>query len=173
MIGIQSRIMSQSRTTLRSLAMIHGGLAHGARAAPAFSLTELMIALAVLAVLAAVAHPSYTAYVQRGRVVEAVTRLSEARARMEQFFLDQRAYVDQSGACGVMPAAPAAGDAFVFSCTGTASTYTYTATGRIDGSMAGFAYSVDEGGSRSTLAVPDTWIRRAECWTIRQDGYCL
>ncbi|HEX7329744.1 MAG TPA: type IV pilin protein [Casimicrobiaceae bacterium] len=138
-----------------------------------FSLVELMIALAVLAILAAIVWPSYSAYVQRGRILEAVTRLSEARAKMEQYFLDQRSYVDASGACGVPPSSPGAADAFALACTGTASTYTYTATGTTSGAMAAFAYSIDETGLRRTASVPANWSRRADCWTIRQDGFCL
>lgn len=141
--------------------------------ARAFSLVELMLALAVVAVLAGIAWPSYAAYVQRGRILEAVARLSEARAKMEQYFLDQRSYVDASGACGFVPPPPAPGDAFALSCTGTASSYTYTATGTSGGSMAAFAYAIDETGLRTTASLPPTWSKRAECWTIRADGYCL
>lgn len=144
-----------------------------ANAERGFSLVELTIALAVLAVLAGIAWPSYSAYVQRGRILEAVTRLSEARAKMEQYFLDQRSYVDASGACGVPPPSPGAADAFALACTGTASTYTYTANGTSGGAMAAFTYSVDETGSRATASVPASWARRSDCWTIRPDGLCL
>lgn len=144
-----------------------------ANTARAFSLVELMIALAVLAVLAGIAWPSYSTYLQRGRILEAVTRLSEARAKMEQYFLDQRSYVDASGACGVPPPSPGAADAFALACTGTASTYTYTATGASAGAMAAFTYSIDETGLRTTSSVPANWSRRGDCWTIRPDGFCL
>ena len=139
----------------------------------AFSLVELMIALAVLAVLAGIAWPSYSAYVQRGRILEAVSRLSEARAKTEQYFLDQRSYVDASGACGVPPASPGAADAFTLACSATASSYTYTATGTSGGAMAAFAYSIDETGLRRTASLPANWSRHDDCWTIRQDGFCL
>lgn len=143
------------------------------KAQRAFSLVELMLALAILAILAGIAWPSYSAYVQRGRILEAVTRLSESRAKMEQYFLDQRSYVDASGACGVPPPSPSAADAFVLQCSGTASTYTYTATGTSGGAMARFAYSIDETGSRRTASLPANWSRHDDCWTIRQDGFCL
>jgi type IV pilus assembly protein PilE len=142
-------------------------------AARAFSLVELMVVLAIVAVLAGIAWPSYASYVQRGRILEAVARLSEARARMAQYFLDQRSYVDATGACGVAPPAPAAGDAFALTCAGTSATYTYTAAGTTGGSMAAFAYSIDETGLRSTPSLPPAWVKHADCWTIRADGYCL
>ncbi|MGH8802332.1 MAG: type IV pilin protein, partial [Casimicrobiaceae bacterium] len=131
-----------------------------------------MLVLVILAILAGIAYPSYSTHIQRGRILEAVTRLSEARARMEQYFLDQRAYVDASGSCGVPPPAAAGGDAFALVCTATASTYTYTATGIHGGSMAAFAYSIDQTGLRTTVAVPAAWTLRDQCWTIRQDGLC-
>lgn len=138
-----------------------------------FSLVELMLVLAILAILGGIAWPSYSAYVQRGRILEAVTRLSEARAKMEQYFLDQRSYVDASGACGIAPPSSSAADAFALACTGTASAYTYTATGTAGGAMAAFAYSIDETGLRRTASVPANWSRRGDCWTIRPDGFCL
>jgi type IV pilus assembly protein PilE len=142
-------------------------------AARAFSLVEMMMVLVIVAVLAGIAWPSYAAYVQRGRVLEAVARLSEARARMEQYFLDWRSYVDASGACGVPPPPPGPGDAFTLACSATASTYTYSAAGTSGGSMEAFAYAIDETGTRTTAALPAAWSKHADCWTIRPDGYCL
>lgn len=142
-------------------------------AARAFSLVELMVVLAIVAVVAGIAWPSYAAYVQRGRILEAVARLSEARAKMAQYFLDQRSYVDATGNCGVAPPPPAPSDAFALTCAATPAAYTYTAAGTAGGSMAAFAYSIDETGLRSTASLPLNWVKRADCWTIRSDGYCL
>ena len=61
-----------------------------------FTLIELMIAVAIIAILAAIAIPSYSDYVRRGRITEAISTLSGMRVKMEQFFQDNRTY---AGAC--------------------------------------------------------------------------
>jgi type IV pilus assembly protein PilE len=138
-----------------------------------FTLIEAMVVTAIVAILAAVAIPSYATYVRRSHILEAVARLSDARARMEAFYQDERTYVDASGSCGAAPTAPAPPDAFAMTCSATAATFTYTATGRAAHGMSAFAYSIDEGGTRSTLSVPSTWRRTADCWTLRADGSCV
>ena len=57
-----------------------------------FTLIELMIAVAIIAILAAIAIPSYSEYVRRGRVTEAISALSGMRVKMEQYFQDNRTY---------------------------------------------------------------------------------
>ena len=64
-----------------------------------FTLIEVMITVAVIAILAAVALPSYIEYVTRSRLVEAKTNLSDMRTRLEQYFLDNRAYPSGPGDC--------------------------------------------------------------------------
>ena len=68
-----------------------------------FTLIELMIAVAIIAILAAIAIPSYSEYVRRGRITEAISALSGMRVKMEQFFQDNRSYV---GACIAGTVAP-------------------------------------------------------------------
>ena len=138
-----------------------------------FTLLELMLVVAVVAILAAIALPTYADYVRRSRILEAVARLSDAHARMEEYFLDQRTYVDASGHCGAPPDAPAPADAFAVSCLATSAAYTYTATGRDAKGMGAFAYSIDQAGARATVALPSGWSRTADCWTIRADGSCV
>jgi type IV pilus assembly protein PilE len=50
-----------------------------------FTLIELMITVAVVAILTAIAFPSYTEYVRRGRIAEAVSALATTRVRLERF----------------------------------------------------------------------------------------
>lgn len=63
-----------------------------------FTLIELMIAVAIIAILAAIALPSYTDYIRRSRVTEAISTLSGMRVKMEQYYQDNRKY---DGACAV------------------------------------------------------------------------
>jgi type IV pilus assembly protein PilE len=139
------------------------------RANKGFTLIEVMIVVAIIAILAAVAIPSYSTYVTRGRVTEAVSGLSAMSVRLEQYFQDNRTYV---GACVAGTVAPLpATDHFSFACSNlAATTYTVTATGQ--GSMAGFTYTLSEGGARATTAVPSGWTSSASCWVIKADGAC-
>ena len=137
-----------------------------------FTLLEMMIVVAIIAILGAIALPSYAAYVTRSRVLDAVTRLADARARMDDYFQDQRTYIDDSGHCGVSPpTAPT--DYFIVSCEATATAFTYTASGLAAKGMASFVYSIDQAGNKATVSVPSGWSRTADCWTIRQDGFCV
>lgn len=138
-----------------------------------FTLLELMIVVAIIATLAAIALPTYEGYVKRSRILDAVTRLADARARMEDFFLDQRAYVDDGGRCGVAAPVASATDSFVVRCEATATTFTYTASGLAARGMAAFAYSIDHTGAKATLSLPAAWSRTPDCWTIRPDGFCI
>ena len=145
-----------------------------ARRQHGFTLIEVLVALALVGVLAALAVPAYGTYAARSRVIDAVMRLSDQRAKMEQFFLDHRTYVDGTGACGAtLPAAVPSVDAFVLTCAATTSTYVVTATGQAAAGMTGFTLSIDETGARATASVPVGWRRTADCWTGRPDGSCL
>jgi type IV pilus assembly protein PilE len=139
------------------------------RANKGFTLIEVMIVLAIIAILAAVAIPSYSGYVKRGRITEAMSGLSGMGVRLEQYFQDNRTYV---GACvdGTVAPLPSAGH-FAFACSNLgAATYTVTATGQ--DSMAGFAYTLSQGGARATTAVPSGWTASANCWVVKEDGSC-
>jgi type IV pilus assembly protein PilE len=137
-----------------------------------FTLIELMIAVAIIAILAAIAIPSYTDYIRRGRLTEALGRLSAMRVKMEQYFQDNRVY---TGACVAGTIAPLPGDTvyFQYRCNPApaAGTYTVVATGI--GAMAGFVYSIDETNTQRTVALPGGWVMPANnCWAIKKDGSC-
>lgn len=146
-----------------------------------FTLIEVMIVVVIVAILAAIAVPNYRDYVTRGRIVEATAGLGDARTKMEQYFQDNRTYPT---GCKVSPTAPGATEVqlqalqnFTLSCGGmAATTYIVTATGT--GPMAGFTYTIDQNGVRTsafsgsgasagyTAASPNT------CWVIRKGGLC-
>lgn len=137
-----------------------------------FTLLELAIVAAIVAVLAAVALPSYDTYVKRGRILDAVTRLADVRARMDDYFLDQRVYVDAAGQCGVA-AATSATDSFTVQCEASATAFTVTARGLVAKGMSAFVYAIDQTGSKTTVSLPGGWSRTPDCWTIRKDGFCV
>jgi type IV pilus assembly protein PilE len=142
------------------------------RSTKGFTLLETMIVVAVVAVLAALALPSYATYVSRSRILDAVTRLADARARMDDYYLDQRTYTDDTGQCGVA-AATAATDYLTVRCEATSTTFLVTASGMASKGMGAFVYTIDHAGRKTTVSVPTGWSRVDDCWTIRQDGLCV
>lgn len=140
-----------------------------------FTLIEVMIVVAIVAILAAIALPSYSEHTRRAKIAEAISQLADLRARMEQFFLDNRTYQDSAATgCGVpMPTAPAV-KYFTLTCAAPAATqYTLTASGA--GEMTGLTYTINEQNTRATAAVPagwTGWVTKTDCWAIKKGGVC-
>lgn len=135
-----------------------------------FTLIELMIVVAIIAILSAIAIPSYSDYVRRSKITDAIATLAGMRVKMEQYYQDNRTYV---GACaaGTVATLPPASAYFTFACPNpTTATYTITATGIA--SMLGFGYSLDQTNARATTAVPTGWITSNTCWVLKKDGSC-
>jgi len=139
-----------------------------------FTLIEVMITVAIVAILAAVAMPAYSDYIKTGRLPQATNNLSSMRAKLEQYFQDNRTYV---GACaaGTIAALPPADD-FTYTCpTLTATTYVVKAQGQ--GAVAGFSFTIDESNNKKTVAVPSGWGTASDsapitCWVRKKGGAC-
>lgn len=130
-----------------------------------FSLIELMVAVAIVGILAAVGYPSYTEYITRGKISEATTGLQEARVKMEQYFLDNRTYLNGAACGATLPTSKY----FTFTCAATAATYTVTAAGVAGQGMTGFQYTVTQANVRgSTTPFGDN----ATCWVLKKGGVC-
>jgi type IV pilus assembly protein PilE len=139
-------------------------------AAGGFTLIEVMVTVAIVAILASIALPSYSEYVRRARISEAVATLSDMRVKMEQYFQDNRTY---AGACTANTVAPPPVNTvnFTFSCgTPTAAGFTITATGQA--AMNGFVYSINQANAKATTGVPSGWTSNASCWVLKKDGSC-
>jgi len=143
------------------------------RRALGFTLIELMIAVVIVGILTMVALPSYKQYVIRGKIPDATAALAQKRLQMEQFFQDNRTYVNA-------PACPASASAdtttsqyFKFYCASgypTSTSYILDAEGV--GSMAGFLYSVDQSNNKSTTidtTLVSGWSAGA-CWVTNPGG---
>lgn len=57
-----------------------------------FTLLELMIVVAIVAVLASIAYPAYRDYVMKSRRADAKVALTDAAARLEQYYADNKGY---------------------------------------------------------------------------------
>ena len=114
---------------------------------------ELMIAVAIVGILAAVALPSYTSYVNRGKITEAIAALADYRVKMEQYFQDNRNYGTASGSC---PVVVVSSQNFTYTCIVGSSTpsvaYTATATsiaGALGSATGDYTYAITEVNAKS------------------------
>lgn len=138
-----------------------------------FTLIEVMVTVAIVAILASIALPSYMDYLRRGRIPEATANLQANYAKMEQWFQDAKSYyaAGSTTACGV--AVPTGLKFFTLACTPTSATaYTITATG--SGNMAGFVYTINQDGTRSSAitGVSGWTASSANCWIASRGGVC-
>ncbi len=137
-----------------------------------FTLIEVMIVVAIIGILAAIALPSYQDYVVRSNFVTATSTLSATRANMEQFFQDNRTYVDVgafTSACTNI--ANNNTTKWAFTCANVAATtYTVTATGA--GVVAGFVFTIDQNNVQATTGAKAGWTANANCWVSKRNGTC-
>jgi type IV pilus assembly protein PilE len=145
-----------------------------------FTLIEVMITVAIVAILAAVALPAYSDYVMRSKISEAISSLSDMRTRLEQFYLDNRAYPTGPGQCKTSGADPLLGEInlpakkyFVVTCTAMSTTaYTITATGEpLQGMSTDFKYTINESNARASEG-PGGHYTNPTCWATRKNGDC-
>lgn len=148
-----------------------------------FTLLELMMVIVVIAILASIALPSYTDYIRRGKFTEAQSQLSDMRAKLEQYYQDNRNYGSTAATCGV--AVPTGADAryFTYTCNwlpgGTNQGYTITATGVAAEGLDGIAFTVNESNTRQSTVTAATTMANAgytagttACWIRKKPAQC-
>jgi type IV pilus assembly protein PilE len=139
------------------------------RTTSGFTLIELMIVVAVLGILGAIVVPAYGNYLMRARLAEAFTGLASVQTGAEEYWSNRHTYVDFDR--DTPSRMPPDGENFTFGYSGaTDSAYTVTATGRAK--AAGFTYTIDQGGKR-TSAGPAGWGSSSSCWIDRKGGQCV
>ena len=151
----------------------------GLRRREGFTLIEIMIVVAIIAILAAIALPSYSRYVQRSRLTEATSKLSDLRTKMEQYFQDKRNYGTSGTGCGV-PVAGNSSGYFTFTCYLTSDP---AATTQADdqsfvlhavgiSTMGGFEYTINQSSAKQTSSFVGASGTPAGCWLQRSSDTC-
>lgn len=139
----------------------HNTLQHG------FTLIELMVTVAIITILATIALPAYKDYVTRSRLSEATSALSAKRVQLEQFYDNNRTYVNAPGCNNDSSTS----NSFDFSCTGVdASRYTLQAVGK--SSMSGFTLTINQDNARGTPSAGSGWTSNTNCWISSKAGSC-
>jgi type IV pilus assembly protein PilE len=134
-----------------------------------FTLIELMITVVVIAILSAIALPAYQQYVVTARLTDAFSALASAQSSAEQFWSNNRTYFGLQNANGFPQ--NTANFSYTLPNIPTASTYTIQAAGA--GTVAGFAFTIDQNGNKATTAVPAGWTASATCWVNKKGGTCV
>jgi type IV pilus assembly protein PilE len=140
-----------------------------------FTLIEVMVVVAIVGILATVGYPAYTDYTRRGKIAEAVSTLADARAKLEQYFLDNRTYVGADAANMPCNTTVLNGGKknFQYACNLGAATYDLTATGQAGEGMTGFSYTINQANQRSsTVSGVSGWSGNANCWVTKKGGSC-
>jgi type IV pilus assembly protein PilE len=143
-----------------------------------FTLIELMIAVAIIGILLSIALPNYSDYIIRSRITEATSALSAKRAQMEMYFDNQRTYVGSPVCPEEPPEDTLTSKVFKFKCDPAADATTYTLLATGVGAMAGFGFSIDQGNTKLTTAVPSGWTIHTtdgvpdKCWITNKAGAC-
>ena len=139
------------------------------------TLIELMIVVVVVGILGAVAIPAYTDYIARGKIAQVTENLSEAKVRMEQVYNSNRTYASSVGGTSC----PDFSGMFTNSgftvamsnCPGdSGTTFTITATGNTGTSMAGYMYSINQAGEKTSKT--PAFSTPQSCWLTAKTGSC-
>ena len=131
-----------------------------------FTLTEVMITVAIIGIIAAIAVPQYAKYTKRAKTTEATTTLSDLRIKMEQHFQDYRTYEDADVDAPCAPAQPL--KYFDVSCESQSATaFKLTATGKDD--MDGYEFTVDQANNKTSSLADGS---SGNCWLTAEDSSC-
>lgn len=131
------------------------------RIARGFTLVEIMITVAIIGILTAIALPSYRSHVTKSRLVDAFSGLSMVPSQGTDFWPRKNTFEN-------FDRLPANTKNFTFKIDeATVHSLKVTATG-ID-QAAGFNYSIDQSGNRSSTT---TWGSSTTCWVDTKEGKC-
>lgn len=144
-----------------------------------FTLIEVMIVVAIVAILASIVLPSYSSYIQRSRLTEATSKLSDLRTRMEQYFQDKRNYGTSGTGCGIAVAGSNSAY-FAFTCYLTNDPAATTQTDDQSfvvhavgiAAMAGFEFTVNQSSAKQTRGFVGASGLPAACWLLRRGDVC-
>jgi type IV pilus assembly protein PilE len=124
------------------------------------TLIELMIVVVIIGVLASIAYPSYRQYVQRAKRTEAMSALLQIATEQERYYLNNNFYAnDLEDDLGIDPQTESGTYDLNVASDDYNSTYTVTATYRLDDEEAGKCrvFSLEANGAKTSSPAADCW----------------
>lgn len=132
------------------------------KSARGFTLIELLIVITVIGALMAIALPSYSDYVLKGKLTEAMTVLSDLQVRQDAYYADNRVYSAMT---------PRTGQTQHFTSTAACVTgnagQSYVCT--LASTPLGYAYTINQAGAKTTTKPDGTTV---QCWLKSPKGNC-
>ncbi|WP_238342798.1 type IV pilin protein [Polaromonas vacuolata] len=135
-----------------------------------FTLIELLITVAVVGILTSIALPSYSRYIARGKITDAMAALADYSVKMEQYFQDNRNYGSANTAC---PVTAANSLYFVYSCQVGATTpsdsYIATASsiaGALGTTAADYRYTINQSNAKTSNRFEGATLSK-NCWLVK------
>lgn len=132
-----------------------------------FTLTELLVTIAIIAILAALTVPSYVTFIERSKLVSGTEELSSLRGLMEQAYQADRTYLAGEN-CAI---AEFSNEYFSQTCTGTKNTFTWTATSLAGvglGFTADYIYTINQDGTKTTTRFAGSIPEHTAGWIINK-----
>jgi len=147
----------------------HTFMSHKVTKNQGFTLIEIMIVVAIIGIIAAIALPGYTNYVRRAKAAEATSTLADLKIKMEQYFQDNRTYVNTGGLTA--PCAPPAGTVkfFAYTCSAQSATAFTLVADPLATDMAGFQFTINQAGLKTSKFGGTTG---STCWLTSKGGTC-
>lgn len=105
-----------------------------ARRERGFSLTELMIVVAVIGILAAISYPAYTDYSRRAKLADAKDAMFRIAQLQERFFTENNEYAKDASELGFAAAKTDSAQGY-WTLTTVGDTDTFTITAEVDTSV--------------------------------------
>lgn len=136
-----------------------------------FTLVEIMIVVAIVGILATVAVPMYTSYMARGKLVDAQSTLTTARVALEQYYQDNRTYVNTATKTSPCPAATTY---FTYTCAPQANYFLITASSAANqglGAAGSYVYTIDSSNAKATTKFAGS-TSSATCWITKTGQSC-
>ena len=94
-----------------------------------YTITEILIVVAIVGIIAAIGYPQYQDYVREARRADGHSALSRLAAQQERFFADNNAYTaDLQGDLGYPNPALSADGHYALTAAAATATFTLTAT---------------------------------------------